>query len=279
MPRTPSRHSRPAPSKALPAVLCVVLCAALFLAVYLLSGRRKDASSAAVPVPGAVAAEPTAGPTAEPSPTPEPPTELAQTEDAGQDYIDRMSFLGDSITYQLASNGFVPFTQVWVPESGTLALFNCPTEIINYYPKDDPDNPRPLSIAETAAASRPEYLVITLGINGVAVLDEQEFKRYYRDLINSILENSPDTKIICQSIFPVVESLTPEGITNENVNKGNQWIRDVARETGTRYLNTHEALADSSGGLVPEYSPWDGYHVTEEAYEVILQYIRTHAYQ
>lgn len=278
MPTTPSRcpsgRSRP---KYLSAVLCVTLCAVLFLVVYLLAGRRNAGTAEVIPTP---TAEPVATsiPTPEPSPT-EVPWLLEETEDAGQEYIDKLYFLGDSITYQMASNDFLPFTQVWVPALGTLALFNCPTALINYYPKDDPDNPRELTIAETVAACQPEYLVITLGINGVAVLDEDEFKRYYRDLVDSILENSPDTKIICQSIFPVVESLTPEGITNENINKGNEWIKDVVQEKGLRYLNTHDILLDDTGGLISEYSPWDGYHVTPAAYEVIFQYIRTHVYQ
>lgn len=277
MPNPSNRRARREQPNYLKAVLCVALCAGLFLAVWLLAGDRNTQTAEVTPT---TTAEPTATsiPTPEPSPTPTPWL-LEETEDAGQEYIDKLYFLGDSITYQMASNDFLPFTQVWVPAIGTLALFSCPTALINYYPKDDPDNPRELTIAETAAACRPEYLVITLGINGVAVLDESEFKRYYRDLVDSILENSPDTKIICQSIFPVVESLTPEGITNENVNKGNEWIKDVVQEKGLRYLNTHDILTDNTGGLIPEYSPWDGYHVTPAAYEEIFQYIRTHAWQ
>ncbi len=273
---SPSSRSRRRRPPYLTAVLCLVTCAAFIGVVYFLAGDR-GGTSATAPTPTVPAA--TDVPTPVPTPTPPPPTVLEQTEDAGQEYIDSLYFLGDSITYQLASNHFVPFTQVWVPKIGTLSLFSWAVSDINYYPKDDPDNPREMSIADTAAACKPEYLVITLGINGVAVLDEEDFKDYYRDLINTILENSPDTKIICQSIFPVVESLTPEGITNANVEKGNQWILDVAKETGTRYLNTHEVLTDSSGGLIHDYSPWDGYHVTTDAYEVILQYIRTHAYR
>ena len=273
MPPVPRRKQTTVPIKA---VLCVLLCAACVLSVYLLFGRDEPSAGSA----DTSSPPPTSAPTAEPSPEPTaPPVELGETADAGQEYIDKMCFLGDSITYQMGSNHFLPFTQIWVPEVGTLALFSCPSVLINYYPKDDPDNPRELSIADTAAACQPEYLVITLGLNGIATLDEPQFKQYYRDLIHTIQDNSPDTKIICQSIFPVVESLVPEGITNSEVVAGNQWIRDVAEETGVRFLNTYEALVDSSGGLVPAYSPWDGYHVTAEAYEVIFQYIRTHAWQ
>ena len=275
------RRRRGAP-RYLPAILCAALCVVLFLAVYLLAGGREDAGSASVPTPtaepAAVTVEPTAGPTAEPSPEPTPEA-LPETADAGQQYVDRLTFLGDSLTYHMALFGYVPFTQVWVPEIATLALFSCPTALINYYPKADPENPRELSIADTAAAAQPEYLVISLGVNGMAVLDEDEFKRYYSDLIDSILENSPDTKIICQSIYPVVDGVAPKGITNENVVKANRWIQDVAKQAGLPYLNTYEILVDDAGGLAAQYAREDGYHVTEGTYELILQYIRTHAYE
>ena len=272
--RHPRRHARR--SSALRSfVMCTVLIILFVAAVYLLAGPGHSGGSASVtpsPVPS---------PDATPAPTPEPtpvPVRLGQTPDAGQEYQDRLVFLGDSITYQMASHDLLPFTQVWVPVEGTLALFNCPVALINYYPEETPDEPRELSIAECAAARKPEYLVITLGINGVALLDEAEFKRYYQDVITSVQENSPETKIICQSIFHVVDSLVPEGIDNAGVNAANVWIEEVAAQTGARYLNTHEALTDAAGGLVADYSPWDGYHLTVEAMELVLQYVRTHAW-
>ena len=64
--------------------------------------------------------EPTEIPTTEPTPEPTPPpTVLGQTEDMGQDYIDRFVFLGDSTTYGLAYYDVLPHTQVWTPASGT----------------------------------------------------------------------------------------------------------------------------------------------------------------
>lgn len=278
MPTISSRRTRRDRPGLIKAALCLALCALFILAVWLLAGDRNIRTAAesapAVTTEPPVTPEPTAAPT--PSPV---PWLLAQTPDAGQEYIDKLYFLGDSVTYQMAGNGFLPFTQIWVPANATLALFNWPNALINYYPKDDPDHPRELSIADTAAACQPEYLVIALGINGVTVLDETQFKRYYRELIDCILDNSPGTKIICQSIFPVAEALTSEELTNEVVNNGNAWIKDVVQEKNVRYLDTHSVLTDDAGGLIPEYSSQDGFHVTPDAYELIFQYIRTHAYQ
>ncbi len=100
---------------------------------------------------------------------------LGETADAGQAYIDRLTFLGDSTTYGLwyYSNeaplltGELESEQVWTPSSGTLALFNYATATVRCPTPDGPE----ITIAEAAALKQPEYLVITLGVNGVAVLD------------------------------------------------------------------------------------------------------------
>lgn len=270
------------------AAILLCLAVSVFVLIYTSvvgggGGRRDRAEQAPDPsftdqaaMVGEASSEP------EPSPTPEPtpaPTILAETADQGQAYIDQIVFLGDSTTYGLAAYDVLPFTQIWVPESGTLSLFNCPIAEINYYPPDDPDNPRALSIADCAATGKPEYLVITLGINGIAMLGEDDFKQYYRDVIYSIQEASPDTKIICQSIYPVIDALAPQGINSAGVNAANQWILDLAQETGTRYLNTHDALMDSTGQLNSDFNSGDGIHMTLAGYNAILDYVRTHGYQ
>ena len=53
---------------------------------------------------------------------------LPETEDAGQEYIDKLTFLGDSTTYGLkfyeVLTGGKNTTQVWTPANGTLTLYN-----------------------------------------------------------------------------------------------------------------------------------------------------------
>ena len=62
-----------------------------------------------------------------PSAEPVSSAQLAETEDAGQDYIDRLTFLGDSTTNGLKEYGVLSggegTTQVWTPRSGTLTLY------------------------------------------------------------------------------------------------------------------------------------------------------------
>lgn len=222
-------------------------------------------------------------PTDVPSAPAAPPasTVLAEGADMGMDYQNRLIFLGDSTTYGMYAYGQLPAYQVWVPASGTMSLFNWAAETIAYYPYGDTVNAQSLSIADAAAAARPEYLVITLGINGVSLLDEQQFKDYYTGLIQAIQTASPSTKIICQSIYPVIDAQTPEGIKNDRINAANGWILDVAGQMGVAYLSTHDALTDSTGNLSMDYigADSDGIHMDQRGYEAILQYVRTHPWQ
>lgn len=282
-----------APLRHVIVILVCLIAAGLAVLVFLLvryaDGPRSvsptqspmESSVPASPAPTAIPT-PTATPepTAEPSPTPAS-VELGETEDAGQEYIDKIVFLGDSTTYGMGAYDVLPFTQIWTDESGTLALFNWEVDPIAYYDPADPYNAESLSIPDCAARRQPEYLVITLGINGIALLDETEFKDYYVRMIQAIQAASPDTKIICQSIYPVMDSYVPNGISNEKVNAANKWIYDIAAQTGTRYLNSHDVLMDGSGQLNGEYSTDTsmGIHLNTAGFSVLLENIRTHAYQ
>lgn len=110
---------------------------------------------------------------------------LAETEDAGQEYIDKLTFLGDSTTYGLkyyeVLSGGKNTTQVWTPASGTLTLFNYATATIVF-----PEDGQEISIVDAVTRKLPEYLVITLGVNGVSMMDEDWFKTDYTALVQSI---------------------------------------------------------------------------------------------
>ena len=123
--------------------------------------------------------------------------------------------------------------------------------------------------------------MITLGINGIALLDETQFRDYYVRMVQAIQQASPDTKIICQSIFPVIDSRVPNGISSEKVNIANQWICDMAGQLGVRYLNSHDVLMDETGQLSTAYTDDTamGIHLNTNGFEVLLNNIRTHGYQ
>ena len=207
-----------------------------------------------------------------------PDTVLAETADAGQAYIDKLVFLGDSTTYGLRAYkmlaGGKDTTQVWTPKTGTLTLSQASFATIVY-----PETDEELTIADAVAKKKPEYLVITLGVNGVSFMKEDYFKSEYKKIIDSVQTASPDTKIICQSIFPVAKTYARlESINNELIDAANKWICEIAAECGVKYLDTNSALRDADGWLPEDYHNGDGMHLQTNSFTIELNNIRTHAW-
>ena len=206
------------------------------------------------------------------------PCLLAETEDAGTEYLDDIVFIGDSTTYSFLYygklNGGTDSKQVWTPASRTLTLSYALTTTILY-----PDTGEEITIEQAVMRKKPRIIVITLGVNGVSFMNEEYFVSVYTKLVNMIAAASPDTKIILQSIFPVARTWEKmESINNEKINRANEWIRCIADDCGVRYLDTISVLAVDAGGYLPvSYQNGDGLHLNSNACDIVLRYIRTHA--
>ncbi len=214
------------------------------------------------------------------TPAPQDSFILGETEDAGREYLDKIIFLGDSTTYGIGYyyrqgySDLCPPSQIWTPASGTLTLSNQATATIVY-----PESGGEITIKEAARLSQPEILLMTLGVNGVSFMDEQWFIDEYTALINSVREVSPNTKIILNSIYPVASSYQHIGsISNEKIATANSWIKKIADQNGCKYLNTYEVLVSESGTLPEASHNGDGIHLSGETFGIVMQYIRTHAY-
>ena len=162
--------------------------------------------------------EPTPEPTPDTTPDPTPniygdytpinmnsPAVLRGTADMGQEYIDSITFLGDSTTYGLKAYAVLSdgkqTKQVWTPSNGTLTLSYQGFVDILY-----PDDGVEISIRAAVERKKPERMIITLGVNGISFMDKDYFISEYTDLVTDIQEISPDTLIILQSIFPIASN-------------------------------------------------------------------------
>ncbi len=212
------------------------------------------------------------------TPLPESAAILAESADMGQEYIDSIIFLGDSTTYGMGPYAVLKdgrnTKQVWTPVNGTLTLDQAVKKKIKY-----PDTGEEITPAEAAAQKRPQYMVITLGVNGVSFMNEEQFITEYKKLVQSIQQASPETKIILQSIFPVGTNWEKqESINNEKITRANTWVLKVAETCSVRYLDTASVLHDENGWLIASYQNGDGMHFNEVGYRAVLNYIRTHGY-
>lgn len=208
------------------------------------------------------------------------PSVLKETPDMGQEYLDKIIFLGDSRTYSYKAYGVLSggrdTTQVWTPRSGTMTLSSQSYTLI-YYPETGAD----VSIRDAVAMKKPEYMVIGLGTNGLSYMNEETFKAEFRSLVTDIKSISPDTKVMLNSIFPVANYYDNlDLINNQKIADCNRWIMEIAEETGAKYLNTAEVLVDEQGWLNINYDNGGGAtHLNKLGDEIVMNYIRTHGYK
>ena len=241
-------------------IACLILACAVFLLFMLLPGGAAAEASVAQEI-SSTAIDNT----------------LPPTEDAGLAYQDSLTFVGDSLTSHLRSRGVLSHgtatTQVWATESGMLNLNSDITSAKIICPGTD----EAVTISEAARLTHPPVLIVTLGTDwGVSYLSEEEFKYCYGKLIRSLRDASPDTLLVLQSIFPVLESCTV--LSNRQIDRANGWVKELAVEYDLPYLDTQSVLKNQSGALRADYCcADDGIHLTASAYRAVLQYIRTHA--
>ena len=206
------------------------------------------------------------------------PALLGITEDAGEEYRDKLYFICDSPTYWMWPNGLLgggkDTKQIWTGPEGTQTLAYQST-----YKILDPYDKKEKLIVDVVKEHKPEYVVIAMGINGISFMDEASFTKEYTDLITKIQRVSPNTNILCSSIYPITKAYKHWGsITNASITKANSWILKIAEKTGTHYIDTFSAIVGDDGNAKAEYMMNDGLHPNKAGLTEILTYIRTHAY-
>ena len=210
---------------------------------------------------------------------------MAETPDAGMEYIDSLIFFGESTTAHLRARGVLSggtsTRQVWADASGTRMLSSRTTsEPITY-----PETGEALTIAEACERAKPEYLVLSFGLNGITgfVANKTSYVNSYNKLINAVKQASPNTKIILQTVYPVcrADGFTVDTATlNAHIQTLNSWLPEIAAaHENVRVADTASVLYNSEGMLAASFDNGDGIHLTRSAYEEILAYLRTHAWQ
>ncbi len=209
----------------------------------------------------------------------EPISKLEKTDDYGDYYINNMVFIGDSTISAIKDADILhDESLVWSGIDGKLPLdYNTKNSSL-IYTKDG----KTASAAQAAEIYKPQYIVITIGIeNGVGYCSEEKFKEYYKSLVSSIQDASPETRIILQSVFPVSRAAEKNdpSISNSKIDTANMWISELAGEMSLRYLHTTEILKNEKGVLDSKFDGGNGISLNKDGYEAVLNYIRFHGYR
>ena len=198
---------------------------------------------------------------------------LPETADAGDAYQSETLFIGDSNTVRLYANGLISLQQFCAKEGiGTSAALN---EGIVTFKKDSSR----YTIAEAVAKMKPRRVVIMLGTNdtGMAV---EDFISNYKQLVQAIQTSYPYTDIIVNTVPPVpADHSNYPNMDQTRIDDFNMALLSMCEEMGLKFLNTAEALKDSTGYGNADYYQSGDIHLKTSGLKVLLNSLCTHAYE
>lgn len=122
-----------------------------------------------------------------------------------------------------------------------------------------------------------EKVFIMLGINELGWVYSELFIEKYGELIDNIKKIEPQAQIYIQSILPVSKERSESDsiYNNENINKYNELIQQMAADKNIFYLNVAECVTDEEGYLYSDAST-DGIHLNKKYCDQWFEYIKTH---
>ena len=198
---------------------------------------------------------------------------LTETADAGTDYLNDTLFLGDSNTVRLYNNGLISLQQFCAKEGiGTQVALN---EGIVTFKKDS----NHYTIPQAVAMMKPRRVVMTFGTNDTG-MEVSDFIAHYTALIQAIQQSYPYTDIIVNTVPPVpADHSNYPNMDQTRIDDFNMALLSMCEEMGLKFLNTAEALKDSTGYGNADYYQSGDIHLKSAGLKAVLNYLRTHALQ
>jgi len=107
---------------------------------------------------------------------------------------------------------------------------------------------------------------IMLGINDIGIWGPEKTRDKYKELIDKILEVSPDLEIHIISITYTLEGAGKDALNNTNIATCNTLLQEMAEENGWGYLDLCTVISDGNGNLAEDCCGDKFVHLTSTAY-------------
>lgn len=109
---------------------------------------------------------------------------------------------------------------------------------------------------------------IMLGMNDIGIWGPEKTLDKCKELIDKILENSPELEIHIVSVTYTLEGAGKEVLNNANIAAYNTLLQQMAEENGWGYLDLSTVISDGNGNLAEDCCS-DGFvHLTKTAYSL-----------
>lgn len=119
------------------------------------------------------------------------------------------------------------------------------------------------TMLEAVSENEYERIYLMFGINELGWPGKESFVSYYSNIVRTLKNRFPNTKIYVQSILPMVEKRTDEIYNNEKIRLFNTYVREVADKEGAEYIDVCVAVQNQYGTL-PEEASNDGIHLSRD---------------
>ncbi len=196
-------------------------------------------------------------------------TILVTKENAQKGYMNRCVFLGDSRTVAMVNYGLINDDSALAQIGISHPSFAGNTFINNAG--------KQYTLKTYLASHQAPVIYIALGVNGINDPSEDHYKKTFVQLIDSVMEQAPNSNIVLMSIGPVNDNgMYKKTVQNSWIVKYNDFLLNTAKEKHIFYLDISEVLTGSDGQVRPEYNGGDGLHYSGSGCQAIFDYIVSH---
>lgn len=188
-----------------------------------------------------------------------------------EDYFTDALFIGDSRTVGLSE---------YCEPLDTRATFYAKVSLTIYGVMDKEfvkAEDSKISIAQALSERQFGKIYIMLGLNEIGTGTAESFAEEYANVIARIRELQPDAIIYIQGIMHVTANKSDHDkyFTNDNINKRNEALSQLADNKTVFYMDMNEAVDDENGNLLKELS-FDDVHLKASSYDRWYQYLLQH---
>ena len=196
-------------------------------------------------------------------------TVLTLKEGARDGYMNRCVFLGDSRTVAMVNYGLINDDAALAQIGISHPSFKNNT-FVNNAGKE-------YTLKTYLASHQAPVIYIALGVNGINDPSEEHYKSTFEDLIDNVMDLSPNSNIVLMSIGPVNDNGPyKKTVQNSWIVKYNDFLLNTAKDKHLFYLNISEILTGSDGQVKSEYNGGDGLHYSSSGCKAIFDYIVEH---
>ena len=198
---------------------------------------------------------------------------LAETEDAGEEYIKETLFIGDSNTVRMMNYGLTSLDNtIAVVGMGIQSVKSLKCVQFSGYSE-------PVTMVEAVKLMQPGRIIITFGTNNANGMETDDFIKKYKEALEAISEASPGVDILINSVPPICEKNSYPKLSQNSIDKFNNALIVMAKELGYKFIDSASVMKDEKTGYAKQgFTVNDGIHISEDGFAAMFTYIRTHSH-